>query len=289
MHRRHLRARPAIACLALVLGSTASPGAGAAAEIPFTRSARGHVLVPVTLSDGVTRRFALDTAAGSSVIAPEVARALGAEPRGPRATLVGEAGRSEHGVATLDRVTVGDRSAAGVPVLIQAFPLDASGAAPFDGILGAPFLRRYDLRVDFLRNTVSLLDPRGGPGDSTGVPIVIREQGHVLIPVRIGDVEVTALLDTGSGHSGINSIAARALGVELPNPAPAGHGLAILAGPIRVGDRTLRDRGQLVVMDRDDIFAPLGLADRPRLLLGTDLLGGRAITISYAEGRLFLE
>lgn len=292
------RIHPALRALASlgVLAVAALPAAaGPPTGVPFTRSPRGHILVPVTLADGITRSFALDTAAGSCVIPPDLARALGAAPREQRATLVGESGRSEHAVVTPGRVTVGDRSVDDLTALVQELPRGPAGVAPFEGILGAPFLRRFDVRIDFAQDVVTLFDPAAGdacpirPGDSPGVPIVIREQGHILLPAGIGDVEVTALLDTGSGHSGINTLAAKELGAELPDAAPAGHGFAILAGPIRAAGRTLQERGQLAVMDRADIFGPLGLADRPRLLLGTDLLAGRVLSISYGAGLLFLE
>lgn len=297
MHPRFRPVGQGLASLAVLLALDApAAGAGdAALAVPFTRSPRGHVLVPVTLSDGVPRSFVLDTAAGSCVISPEVARALGGAPRGGRATVVGEAGRREQDVVTLERVTFGGRSLDGVPAIVQDLSGISAGAFAFDGILGAPFLRPFDVRIDFANDRVTLFAPGAGaecpvcPPASSGVAIEIREQGHVLLPASVAGVNVTALLDTGAGHSGINSLAAKALGVELPDVPANGHGLGILAGPIRVGERTLQEQAPLRVMDREDIFAPLGLADRPRLLLGTDLLAGRVLSISYGTGRLFLE
>ena len=97
-------------------------------------------------------------------------------------------------------------------------------------------------------------------------------------------------MDTGSGHSGLNFNAARALGVTLPpSPAgaPAGHRFGLETGPVRVGETVLTERTALFVMDHP-VMAALGLADRPSMLLGTDQLQGKTLTICYGLETVFL-
>jgi hypothetical protein len=121
------------------------------------------------------------------------------------------------------------------------------------------------------------------------VEVEFAEQGHILLPARVGDVEVTALLDTGSGHSGVNTRVTDAMDLDLPEPPPGSHGVGIETGPVRVGSGLLRERATLLVMDRADIFSAFGLEDRPRMLLGTDLLADRVLSISYGRGQIFVE
>ncbi|MDH3431132.1 MAG: hypothetical protein OEQ14_14110 [Gammaproteobacteria bacterium] len=100
-----------------------------------------------------------------------------------------------------------------------------------------------------------------------------------------------AVLDTGAGHSGLNGKAAAALGVTPPSmsaDAPAGHGFALQTGPVRVGDSILVERATLHLMDHP-VMEALGLADHPAMLMGTDQLTGRTVTICYGLGRLFLQ
>ena len=103
---------------------------------------------------------------------------------------------------------------------------------------------------------------------------------------------MTGVLDTGSGHSGINTLAAEALGIDvskIAQPAASGHHAAILAGPINAGEVQLQEQTQLGIMDRKDIFEPLGLDTVPRILMGTNLFVGRTLSISYGLNQLFVE
>ena len=112
-----------------------------------------------------------------------------------------------------------------------------------------------------------------------------------MLPATVDEKPVKALLDTGAGHSGLNSKAVAALGITLPPmPAgtPAGHGLGLQAGPVTVGDSTLVARATLRVMDHP-IMEALGLANGPTMLIGTDQLADRSVTICYRLRRLFLQ
>ena len=270
----------------------------AAAEpvpVPFTLSPRGHIMVPVELADGQTRTFLLDTAAGSFLIAPQVARELGLEPLDETMSVVGKTGQRDLDLVVLDGVSLGGQSRDGLRAAVEEVGSIPGEGVTCDGILGAAFLRQFDVRIDFAANTVTLFDPATDdhcpvcPAEATPVPIEIHEQGHILLPAGIGDLDLTGLLDTGSGHSGVNTRVTDALGVDLPDPPPGGHGLGIETGPIRIGEQVIVDRGPLMVMDRADIFAAFDLVDKPRMLVGTDLLAGRVLSISYATRHLYVE
>ena len=104
---------------------------------------------------------------------------------------------------------------------------------------------------------------------------------------------MTGMLDTGSGHSGINRLAAGSLGLDIPKPessvGPYGHGFGIQGGPIKAGEVVLQETAQLAVVDRADIFEAFGLANQPRMLMGTNLLKNRVLSISYGRSTLFVQ
>ena len=74
----------------------------------------------------------------------------------------------------------------------------------------------------------------------------------------------------------------------MPAGKPTGHGIGLQTGPVRVGDTTLTEQAMLHVMDHP-VMEALGLADRPSMLMGTDQLTERSMTICYGLDTLFLQ
>ena len=61
------------------------------------------------------------------------------------------------------------------------------------------------------------------------------------------------------------------------------------ARPIRAGEVVLQETAQLAVVDRADIFEAFGLANQPRMLMGTNLLKNRVLSISYGRSTRFVQ
>ncbi len=290
----------------LVLGLftyTATPSVTQAAKpvtIPFEISPGGHIVVPVTIGGSERLSFVVDTAAGSAVIEPDVVERLGLNVSGEKVNVRGEQGDSKQDMLMLDDLRVGNRSRDGIMTVVQDLEPFTGGRFEIDGIVDAKFLRQFDVRFDFKNKEMTLFDIATSdkncgacPVGATPVSFEVHAQGHMLIPAAIGDTSMMGFLDTGSGHSGINSLAAEALGLNIPKPdssvGPYGHGFGIEGGPIKTGEVVLQDRAQLAVVDRDDIFEDFGLASKPRMLMGTDLLKGRVLSISYGRNTLFVQ
>ena len=128
------------------------------------------------------------------------------------------------------------------------------------------------------------------PAGVDGVEFETIDPGFIVLPATLDANPVSAVLDSGSGHSGINVNAATALGVNLPPMAPgapSGHGFGLQTGPVRLGDTILSERATLHVMDHP-VMESLGLKNRPTMLLGTDQLRDRTLTICYGLKRLFV-
>ena len=160
------------------------------------------------------------------------------------------------------------------------------------------FLKQFDVQLDFGGGVVrfySAASDRSNciacPAGVDGIAFKTIDPGFIVLPATVGTKPVNALLDSGSGHSGINGEATAALGITLPSmpaDAPAGHGLGIQTGPVRVGEVTLVEQTPLFVMDHP-IMESLGLADQPSMLMGIDQLKGRSVTICYGLETLFIQ
>jgi hypothetical protein len=160
------------------------------------------------------------------------------------------------------------------------------------------FLTQFDIKLDFERSVASFYSAASDRSDCIACPAGIEgivfetiSPGFIVLPATVNTQPVKALLDSGSGHSGLNGKAVAALGVTLPPlpaGAPTGHNFGIQTGPVRVGETILTEQTQLFVMDHP-VMESLGLADRPSMLLGTDQLKGRSVTICYGLKILFLQ
>ena len=287
----------------------ASAGIGLAADtpdpggaVPFQMSPRGHVLVPVSINGAEPMVFSLDTAAGRTSITSTAAEKLAlAEIPGETANMLGIHGLTKNPVVGIESLAVGDGEVRDQQAVV--FDLDhiTRGEWHVDGLLGMDFLQQFDLRLDFAARTMALLPRATGPAGCPacpagleGSPFETIEPGFVVLPLTVDGRQVRAVLDTGSGHSGLNGKAAEALGVELP-PMPAAapgggqvHGFGLQTGPLRLDEQVLNERPTLRVMDHP-VMEALGLAEGPAMLMGTDQLAGRTLTISYGLGRVFVE
>ncbi len=104
---------------------------------------RGLQIVRVELGDGVTGRFVVDTGASVTALSPELARALGIDTRGGKATLsLPAAIRIEVPKVCLPRIGVHGEVAEHVKGVV----LEESSPG-LDGILGLSFLTRFEFTI----------------------------------------------------------------------------------------------------------------------------------------------
>lgn len=265
----------------------------------FTSSPRGHVLVPVSIDGSESLVFVLDTGAGKTVVTPKLVVKLGLEEeRAEREVIRGIHGETENAVVNVQSIAVGELHVADIQAIVLNLDHITHGNWHVDGILGMDFLSQFDVRLDFGANRVSFYSAASDrsncvacPAGIDGIGFETIDPGFIVLPATVDATPVNAVLDTGSGHSGLNLKAATALGVALPSMpagAQAGHGFGLQTGPVRVGDTTVSERTALHVMDHP-VTEALGLADQPTMLMGTDQLKGRVVTICYGLGRLFLQ
>jgi len=273
--------------------------AALAQPLAFTSSPRGHILVPVSVDGRAPLTFILDTGAGKTTVTPALARDLGlsAVP-GESAGMRGVHGLTENPVVRIPSLGIGEVRLLDQKAVVMDLDHITRGQWRADGVIGMDLLREFDIRVDFQAGSVALFPGASSRTDCPACPAGLEgtafesiQAGFVLLPATVDGHPVKAVLDTGSGHSGLNTKAAESLGVSLPEmpKGPAGqHGFGLQTGPVLIGDQVLTQRATLRVMDHP-VMEALGLADGPSMLMGTDQFTDRTLTISYGLGRVFVE
>lgn len=267
-------------------------------SVDFTSSPRGHVLVPVSINGNESLIFVLDTGAGKTYVTPSIVEKLNlTKVSGEGASTLGAHGKTVNPMVNLQSVAVGEVRVESVQAIVLDLDHITVGNWHADGVLGMDFLGQFDVQLDFERSVVNFYSAASDrsnciacPAGIDGILFDTIDPGFIVLPVTVGTKPVKAVLDSGSGHSGLNGKAAAALGVTLP-PMPAGastgHSFGIQTGPIRVGETILAEQAPLFVMDHP-VMESLGLADQPSMLMGTDLVKGRSVTICYGLKTLFL-
>ena len=146
MNNRFL-ARRLISLLVLLLAAVAG-SALHAAEVRFDLVRNALIVIPVTVNDEAPLYFLLDTGADTTIVDTALAKKLGlATLRRIQQTVM--TGSQTVEVSVLARLSVGDSSVEGLPVLEQ----DLSSLRRVDGrivgILGQNFLSRFNYLLDY--------------------------------------------------------------------------------------------------------------------------------------------
>jgi hypothetical protein len=241
------------------------------------RKVETRLSVEVRVNGRGPYQFVVDSGADTSVVGLRIARDLQL-PLGTPVTLYNMTDRN-----IVDRVRV-DALSLG-PSIIRNLQLPALREADLGGagMIGIDALARQRLMLDFEKRLIRIEDAsrpaKSLPGDIVVTARLQRGQ-LILTRVKAGRVSLDAVIDTGSqitiGNSALRRKLVRSrLGKLRTVTATGVTGTTVeleLAqiGELRLGSVVLRN----VPMAFADVppFEMFGLADRPALLLGTDLL-----------------
>lgn len=282
-----LMSMPAILASALAfaypvpLGQPVTPGSltnpvGEIVNIDEDRAER--MTVPVSIEGKGPFSFVIDTGAERTVISRKIADNLALEDEEP-ARLMSIAGTSIVDMVFVPSLTLGRKSYGGLisPVL-SAQHIGA------DGILGLDGLQDQRILFDFLANQIIIEDAehaRELPRSREIVVTAKRRSGQLIFTdATISGVEVNVIIDTGAQVS-IGNMAlqkrlrkrARELGDENLLIAVTGETLGVEFGKVRefrIG--RARFASLLVAFADAPPFERFGLANKPTLLLGMDVL-----------------
>jgi predicted aspartyl protease len=241
------------------------------------RKVETRLSVEVRVNGQGPYQFVVDSGADTSVVGLRIARDLRL-PLGTPVTLNNMTDRNIVDRVRVDSLTLGPTIVRGLqlPALRES---DLGGA----GMIGIDALARQRLMMDFEKRLIRVEDAskpvKSLPGDIVVTARLQRGQ-LILTQVKAGRLTLDAVIDTGSqitiGNSALRDKLVRSrLGKLRTVTATGVTGTSVnleLAqiGELRLGPVVLRN----VPMAFADVppFAAFGLADRPALLLGTDLL-----------------
>ena len=193
---------------ALLLSTTAHAACTThrVADLPLTFWDQ-KILVSVALN-GSPEVMALDTGAGITTISNEVAGRLNIPHDFDHHVELGGVGGANSALfmAQVDTLDLGGLRFAHQALPIIDFPLRDGSGKPISGLLGADILSRYDVDLDMAGGHMALWQSSGctvspPPWDANAdpFPIDLDEGHHILVPLRVDDAKLTAVLDTGAG------------------------------------------------------------------------------------------
>jgi predicted aspartyl protease len=296
--------------LGVPVAADATPGT-APTEIPIvadsdqasyaisTRRDRiGRIIARVTINGHGPFRFMLDTGANRTVLAESVLSRLDlALDSDKRIEVLGVSGEIDAATAHIDHLDAGALHFADVQLpVLSGLVLDG-----IDGILGMDGFEGKKVSADFVRDQFTISQSLGRRADYaySVIPLSFLSQRLLMIDLWVGDVRTKAIIDTGGARTLGNTALFRAL--------HRGHGTdtsenksdvvdatqsSLAAQPARV---PMVQFGEMRIYDLDvnfgdfHVFEAWGIADRPAMLIGMDVLGTLAeLTIDYRRKELHL-
>jgi predicted aspartyl protease len=275
--------------IAIMLALAAAP---AVAEVPIEIAATGHATVPVEGSFGI-RHFVLDTGAEGTAVYANFADEVGLASVGSE-QLQGQTGVADVPLARLERLALDGV----IKEPLDAVKLDPrADGVPLAGIVGLDLFGDRTIDFDLPRKRLALLAAGERPVAGAGIVATPITGNLLTIPVRIGAVAATAVIDTGARKTRINWKLGRLLGLD---PAMLAKGdtiqgatnKAIETGATRIADVHLGSRvladAPVLVADLP-VFEAFGVADKPAIILGLDWLDATRMVIDFPARLVWFE
>ena len=278
--------------LTLLLGLLgASPGL---AKVPLTIATTGHATVPVRGTFGV-RQFVFDTGAEGTAVYADFAEAAGLPSAGTE-SVQGQTGSTELPLVELDSVTL-DSIRKG-PIKASKLPKRAD-EVPLAGIVGLDLFGDRTVDFDLPKKRLSLLSTgRKAAGlRSRPVRASITTGTLLTVPVRIGEVTATAVIDTGARKTRFNWALGKRLGWD---PAQLRDGDTVhgatnnavvtksaIVPTVQLGSSRVTNMPVLIA--DLPVFEAFRVADRPAIILGLDWLHGTRMVIDFPARMVWFE
>jgi predicted aspartyl protease len=300
----------ALAGSALAAPRTEAPPASVSVSAPYAETPlvedSGRILVRVSIAGQDSLVFILDTAAGGGVISPETRDLLGLDSASAQAVQVmGATGPTTLNRMRLPPVTVAGETVDGLSAVVTDMArFRRSPGPPYAGILGADFLRHFDVEIDVPGGRLRLWRHREGaapptpPRASANLANLAQAAGFVIFDVEVGDISARAVLDSGAHTSTLNWHAAAGAGVTrettglVASRVPGGISGDTVEVHYHRFDRVEVEELRFPPLEMRiadlPVFRALGFGERPAMLLGADLLRECRIFISYSQRRVHL-
>ena len=253
--------------------------------------------VPVTIAGAGPFAFVVDTGAQRTVIARELAATLGLTP-GRIVRVTGMTGSSAIGTVVIPSLKVSVIGSAAIEApAISAINLGARG------LLGIDALQAHAVGIDFDTNTMTVTPSHKRQSRERASPdeIVIRARSLfgqlVVTDAYCNGIRIRVILDTGTSVSMANGALRRKVTRKGLGSAGSAQPVSLtgVTGETVIADYTTIDRltiGSLTLGDLPVAFTAVdappfrlfGLAERPAMLLGMDVLQlFRRVDIDFAN------
>jgi predicted aspartyl protease len=269
------------------------------AQVPFTWDSTGHVVVPALVNGKGPYDFILDTGADESAVYAWFAKSLEL-PKGESRELSGATGSEQMTVTRLSTLGVGGHVVGNIDA--DTAP-DRSDGAKIAGIVGVDLMAHKLAVIDFACKTFALR-----PVENVGANIVgknaklikagsIRGGNQLTLLVTVNGVVGTAVLDTGSRSTQINSTFAAAVGIspnsdafkDVATRGATKTSISARVGPIGTVHFAGITRPNAVARVVDlPYLKEAGLEGVPAMNLGLDLLRGTRLTVDYSARQFWL-
>jgi predicted aspartyl protease len=270
--------------------------AGDANDLAFKSDEYARMTVPVRLGAGGSYRFLIDTGADRTSISKQLAERLKL-PAGRPAILHSITSVSEVETAKVPAMELGRKT-----VWLSDAPLLERKHMGADGILGTDSLRSQRVLFDFKAQTVSLI-PAGEKllPEERGTIVVQgrRKNGRLILTRATAEgIPLELVVDTGAqisvGNEALRRVLVRSGRLRSLGKAEMTSvtgetfvGEQLVVADLKVGDVEMR--GLPIIFGDAHAFKPLGLANRPALLLGMNAISGfDKVSIDFQRKRLRL-
>ncbi|MGH8202426.1 MAG: aspartyl protease family protein [Steroidobacteraceae bacterium] len=256
----------------------------------------GRIVVPVMIDGKGPFRFLVDTGADGSLVSAALVNQLGLVPYQLRNERVeGTTGTEQLPWVTIDSLSIGSIVKHGVRMPVSSSPV-MSG---LDGILGMAGFGAVRVVVDFHNNKVFVdRSSRALPTSFLDIHAQRSAGGLLIIPARVGDIPVAAVIDTGAtetlGNAALrkallHEAAAEAAGAQIYGVTRQISRGGIAASPqISLGPAAIL--GLRVVYSDIPIFKTWHLDSQPALIIGMNALGVvQAMVLDYPRSQVYLQ
>ena len=296
--------RMARACLVAMLLPIALSGCGGAPGACAVRTVvdmplLGHTAIPTVVGRLRDQRVALllDTGAADSLVLPSAVDRFGL-PSDPddRSTLTGIGGTVETKSASIHSLQLGLGHARDFDLIVGGGDLpDSIQDLPVLGLFGADFMSGYDVDFDLPHRHFGMYDLSGcgetiQPVATPYFTMPFRLDGNAIrIEIRLNDVPIEAILDSGSSRTYVTKADARRAGVTPAMLATDRIMHPLGADGTPVEGRLHRFESLELGAERLRNF-PLEVASSAtgETLLGDDFFRLNRIWISYPHRMLFI-
>lgn len=263
---------------------------------PTSMDRVGRIVVPVLIDGKGPFRFLVDTGADGSLVSAALVAALGLVPSQLRDERVeGTTGTEQLPCVTIDTLRIGSIVRHDIRMPVSRSPVMTG----LDGILGMAGFGAVRVVVDFRRNRVEIIRAsRGLPQNFLDIQARLTPGGLLVIPARVGDIPVEAVIDTGAtetlGNAALRRVllreaAANAAGTQIYGVTrQVSMGGVAVSPTVYLGPAAIQNLG--VVYSDIPIFKIWHLDSQPALIIGMNALGVvDALVLDYPHAQVYLE